>query len=447
MRLLAAGAANMTAEIAVLNRAAVALAADSASTLISAAGVKVNNSAEKLFHLCDHDPVGIMIFGNAEFMDIPFEPIIKEFRCSDLASPKEKLTGYADAFFEYLEGRLAVGADTCNMHIHNVTRSALEPLVKRAYDRLISNGIKQNESVPEQIGDLFVDELRQKNTELAAEADCETLNDEDADHLSALHRDEVAAVLCELMLPRGADGFARQDIMVEAARFIGLHLKKGVYSELSTGIALAGFGTTEQFPSLQVYHTEGLVRGRVKRTLIDAVHISPTGQRGHVAPLAQDDVVKRYVEGVDPKLGQELAGELRRAMREFGAALADSWLKGPRRKNAREQAAAAADRLATDFLRKVVDEAKDRQRQKIIEVVTYMSKSELAQLAEALVEMTALRRRVSMEAETVGGPVDVAVVSRGDGFVWIKRKHYFDAELNPRYFASQERTMAARRAP
>ena len=30
----------------------------------------------------------------------------------------------------------------------------------------------------------------------------------------------------------------------------------------------------------------------------------------------------------------------------------------------------------------------------------------------------------------VGGPIDVAVISKGDGFVWIKRKHYFKAELN-----------------
>ena len=32
------------------------------------------------------------------------------------------------------------------------------------------------------------------------------------------------------------------------------------------------------------------------------------------------------------------------------------------------------------------------------------------------------------------GPVDVAVITKGDGFVWLKRKHYFPAELNPHYF-------------
>jgi len=39
----------MTAEIAVLNRAAVALAADSATTLVTPFGPKINNNADKLF--------------------------------------------------------------------------------------------------------------------------------------------------------------------------------------------------------------------------------------------------------------------------------------------------------------------------------------------------------------------------------------------------------------
>jgi len=67
--------------------------------------------------------------------------------------------------------------------------------------------------------------------------------------------------------------------------------------------------------------------------------------------------------------------------------------------------------------------------------VSMLPKDELASLAEALVNLTVLKRRTSTEAETVGGPIDVAVITKGDGFVWIKRKHYFDPALNPRYMA------------
>jgi hypothetical protein len=53
-------------------------------------------------------------------------------------------------------------------------------------------------------------------------------------------------------------------------------------------------------------------------------------------------------------------------------------------------------------------------------------------MAESLVNLTKFRRRVSTERETVGGPIDVAIITKGDGFVWVKRKHYFDPKLNPR---------------
>jgi len=59
----------------------------------------------------------------------------------------------------------------------------------------------------------------------------------------------------------------------------------------------------------------------------------------------------------------------------------------------------------------------------------------LAATAEALVSLTSLSRRVTTEIETVGGPVDVAVISKGDGFVWINRKHYFKGELNPHFLS------------
>jgi hypothetical protein len=56
----------MTAEVAILNREAVALAADSAVTLSSETGQKIFTSANKIFSLSDADPVAVMIYGSGE---------------------------------------------------------------------------------------------------------------------------------------------------------------------------------------------------------------------------------------------------------------------------------------------------------------------------------------------------------------------------------------------
>jgi hypothetical protein len=75
----------------------------------------------------------------------------------------------------------------------------------------------------------------------------------------------------------------------------------------------------------------------------------------------------------------------------------------------------------------------------IMRMVSVLPKDELPNLAASLVELTSLKRHVSSDAETVGGPVDVALITKSDGFVWIKRKHYFKAELNPNFFENYRR--------
>ena len=70
----------MTAEIAIMNLQAVALAADSAATAYPDGNQKIFSSANKLFALSEVAPVGILVYGNASFMSIPWETIVKEYR-------------------------------------------------------------------------------------------------------------------------------------------------------------------------------------------------------------------------------------------------------------------------------------------------------------------------------------------------------------------------------
>jgi hypothetical protein len=72
----------------------------------------------------------------------------------------------------------------------------------------------------------------------------------------------------------------------------------------------------------------------------------------------------------------------------------------------------------------------------VLDIVAALPKTELASMAESLVNLTSMKRHVSTVSETVGGPIDVALISKGDGFIWIKRKHYFDKDLNYHFFAN-----------
>ena len=55
--------------------------------------------------------------------------------------------------------------------------------------------------------------------------------------------------------------------------------------------------------------------------------------------------------------------------------------------------------------------------------VSALPRQDLAKMAEALVNLTAfLMRMTADQDETVAEPIDVALLSKGDGFIWIKHK-------------------------
>lgn len=81
-----------------------------------------------------------------------------------------------------------------------------------------------------------------------------------------------------------------------------------------------------------------------------------------------------------------------------------------------------------------IDDIKRNNRKPILRSIQVLPKDELSNLAESLINLTSLKRKVQDGLETVGGDVDVAIITKGDGFIWTKRKHYFKPELNPHYF-------------
>lgn len=49
---------------------------------------------------------------------------------------------------------------------------------------------------------------------------------------------------------------------------------------------------------------------------------------------------------------------------------------------------------------------------------------------DGLVKITSLRYHASMDFNIVGGEVNVALISKFDGFVLVKKEEYYSRELN-----------------
>jgi hypothetical protein len=64
-------------------------------------------------------------------------------------------------------------------------------------------------------------------------------------------------------------------------------------------------------------------------------------------------------------------------------------------------------------------------------VASAMPIQDAIDLARYLVYVTTMWSHFAPGPETVGGPTEVAAITKHEGFKWVARKHYWDAALNP----------------
>ncbi len=199
-------------------------------------------------------------------------------------------------------------------------------------------------------------------------------------------------------------------------------------SQNFSGIVLTGFGRQEIFPSLVTYAMEGRLSGILKYRELENKKISLVNG-AYVIPFAQHEMVDIFMAGIDPRLANALTDSLSALFEEYPRSIVDSIesLGDEAKADLKNQIQPKSDELAgqiSDYLTNYMNS----NIIPVINVVISLPKTELAAMAESLVNLTSMKRKISLQAETVGGPVDVAVISRREGFVWIKRKRYPNRE-------------------
>lgn len=85
--------------------------------------------------------------------------------------------------------------------------------------------------------------------------------------------------------------------------------------------------------------------------------------------------------------------------------------------------------VSEDQVGPAIDLLKERMGAQLVE--SAMPFQDAIGLAEFLVDLTIKFSKFLPGAPTVGGPIEVAAISKHEGFKWIQRKHYFESKLNP----------------
>jgi hypothetical protein len=427
----------MTAEIAIMNREAIAIAADSAVTLHEE---KIFTSANKIFSLSKYHPVGIMIYGNANFMGIPWETLIKVYRSKIGKKRFDTLKEYADDFINFLSmgNQLFPESEQERYFEGNVYSyfSLIRYEIEQAVEDVISEGESVTDEEVKKITSRVVEDHHDKwesaeSLPIIPENYIEDLMDKYESIISKAKKD----VFENLPLTESLSGR-----LTEIAVNLSVKFLEGVDPPNMSGVVIAGFGEKDIFPSLQSFLIEVIINNQLKWKKDKYLEID-FGNDATIVPFAQSEMVATFMEGVEP--GYEIAIEeyLSQIFEKYPEDVIDSIekLDASEKRKLKEKLKDAGSELLDRHKEELKNYRRVNYINPVIHVVSALPKDELAAMAESLVNLTSFKRKMSMDAETVAGPIDVAVISKGDGFIWIKRKHYFERELNPQFFANYYR--------
>ena len=409
----------MTAIVAVLNKHAVAVAADSAVTMGDTH--KVVNSANKIFTLSKYHPVAVMTYSNAAFMGVPWDIIIKEYRKELAKNSFEKLKYYIDDFIIFLHKRLFFCDEETQ---RDYLKLLLDSFVKICRDELSrQNGFAAEELTTKQLKEKFVScKENLKNVEKCPEFGHYAYDE---------FKKQYYAFVKEYSSQNGVN---LSDELCEA---FFCYLSAKLESPMNTGLVFVGYGENEIYPSLYPLNVSLAVDGRLRYYIDEAriVEISDHGCATSITPFAQIDVTQTIVRGINPTFRHILYDVISNTVSNVLRIIANHLTKD----DSTVAMAPIIQGLDTSSITKIAIQTIQQQMfncytEPLLQTVIGLDKEDMANMAESFIALTSLVRRMQPREETVGGPVDVAVISKGDGFVWINRKHYFKPELNATFF-------------
>lgn len=358
-----------------------------------------------------------MTYNNTAFMGVPWDIIIKQYRKKLKDDCFPTVEDYMLDFVSYLSSSYLQYCS--DVQQHHVVQNILSFYFKNQLQ--IIKHKEKSETV--NYNDYFNEQLKYFWTlPILHQFLGYSLN-----NFYEYSHDDIDRIISKFNELRSVDFF----VIKEICFFLCItSVCKGSYS----GLVFTGYGNNEIYPSLVPMIIDGVIEGRM-RYFIDDVNrfsITDSGQAA-IMPFAQTDVVQTIIRGYNPSFNSIVNEILKDSMTDLKQIIAK--VSG----NVSKPLSNAINSIdLQSFLDKAIvvlnRKMFDTYSQSLLTTLTNLDKEDMANMAESFVALTSLIRRMSPREETVGGPVDVAVISKGDGFIWIKRKHYFDPALNNHFF-------------
>lgn len=405
----------MTAEILVMNRSAVAFAAQGGLTAGYGPDPAPTRDSAKIFGLFDGAPVALMIYGRADLLGQPWQSLITHYSETSERPEAKTVQDYANHFMEFIDNNIW-------MFTEQDQRAHLEGLLAAIYSRVIDEAAElyafAAEGAPNEFDALnqAIDAWHARYQHTAAGDDVPLLDrfqEWRDESFWERYRKEIEGVLesvfGDVRLSEKAVG-KLWDIAFFAAT-------RNRFYEGCTGLVFAGYGQEELMPSMCSYYISSVINFQLKRAVDWKKAITSQPPQSAVVPFAQAEVTNRLMRGIDTGFERDLVRAVEQLVGEVGVHLVNSapGLQATAKRAVKQE---LFERLLPDALETfqswLDNYVPERNISPLLRSLESVGSDDLLRTARALVELNALGR----DLPAAGERLDAAVVTRKEGFTW-----------------------------
>lgn len=399
----------MSTGVCVINSNGIALAADSAGTYTSDTGNQMfYNSMDKVFSLSDKNIFGAIAYGNMSIYNISIDQLLGEFKTYiDSQAPFDDLFDVWPQFQNFIKEKYTyyrfdeAERDYC--------RWVLQTLIKD-WGGEIKKVATETDAVA-QITNIL-DNLRQYiNTHIKISGF--DINQYILSKYNDIYEEQIDIVVPELK----AYADLNNRFWLLLSEYFQLLLE--VESNNRTGFFFAGYGSNDAFPKCLHIEIHKIFKEKIKYT--EEKRFIGNGKNSEIIPLAQNEVILTFCRGISSEFIESIPKKVNDLMVAQIDSLSSADFSDEQKGKIKNELNKCKEQLANE----INLEIQTNNVQPIFDSVKLIALPEMAFLAESLVNITTLKRTFALDGkqQTVGGPTDVAILSKPNGFVWIKQKH------------------------
>lgn len=432
----------MTSEVVVMNKLAIAMAADSAVTVSGGGGKKIYDSANKLFALSKRHPIGVMIYNNANLLGLPIEAIVKEYRGELGSQYFDTVREHMEHFVKFLNGNkflfpAEIQAEHFRNHAFFVVQELMNAVQERFTMSLFESASEDGKPTVPDLGEIVTSIVSKHHASLNNLDLCPSFTPKYENKLLKDYWSEFSDITKECLEDWSQYPWFDDELLEKIVSVPILRHTRSEFGNGYTGFVFGGFGKQEMLPHMCSFKSGLVVDSKIKyaddiRTSISIKNFAA------LHPFAQSHMTESFMYGASKSYRRMMYSSIFSIMNQIPKLIISQIddLSEEQKTKWVQHAKTIGNDETKKLLREITDKSNKQNYFPLLDVIGGLPKDELAIVAETFVNLNSFQKKVSMEDETVGGAVDVAVISRGDGLVWIKRKHYFEPNLNHHFFTN-----------